>query len=95
MLTFARPHHTVSMYMNVCASARALARRKGRTHTGRKRSEIVRKCSLACMAHQQQTRRISQGRSISLLAQIQINEQFIPDCVFSLSIYAINIRCQY
>ncbi len=27
-------------------------------------------------------RRISQGRSISLLAQIQTHEQFIPDCFF-------------
>lgn len=89
MLTFVRPHHTVSVWMNMCERARAS--KEG----GRKRSEIVRKCSLARLAHQQQTRRISQGRSISLLAQIQINEQFIPDCSLSLSLSIyLNSTCR-
>jgi hypothetical protein len=55
-----------------------------------KRGEIVRKCSLARLAHQHRARRISQGRSISLLAQIQTHQQFIPDCFFYIS-YMLSI----
>ena len=58
---------------------------KERERGKEKRGEIVRKRLLARLAHQQRTKRISQGRSISLLAQIQMYDQFIPDCLSCIS----------
>ena len=75
------------VFITPCLDVWERARARSRIER-KKRGEIVRICSFARLAHQQQARRrrirISQGRSISLLAQIQTHEQFIPDCFFLL-----------
>lgn len=80
MFTLARPQCSVS--------GRALSPSIEEEERGARRDrEKMLVCTLDAWTtkKERRRRRRSQGRSISLLAQIQTNEQFIPDCFFPLS----------